>query len=105
MQLLAEHTGIEPVIFAVTGRRVNRYTNAPLVMHQLLPYQNHQNHQKSRRVVYFVLLLLWCPQMDLNHQPTDYKSVALPTELTAHNNLWRSLGESNPSFMDENHVS
>ena len=26
---LAEHTGIEPVIFAVTGRRVNRYTNAP----------------------------------------------------------------------------
>ncbi len=29
MQLLAEHTGIEPVIFAVTGRRVNRYTNAP----------------------------------------------------------------------------
>ena len=80
MQLLAEHTGIEPVIFAVTGRRVNRYTNAPLVMHQLLPYQNHQNHQKSRRVVYFVLLLLWCPQMDLNHQPTDYKSVALPVE-------------------------
>ena len=32
MQLLAEHTGIEPVIFAVTGRRVNRYTNAPLVV-------------------------------------------------------------------------
>ena len=29
---LAEHTGIEPVIFAVTGRRVNRYTNAPLVV-------------------------------------------------------------------------
>ena len=27
--ILAEHTGIEPVIFAVTGRRVNRYTNAP----------------------------------------------------------------------------
>ena len=26
---VAEHTGIEPVIFAVTGRRVNRYTNAP----------------------------------------------------------------------------
>ena len=32
MQLLAEHTGIEPVVFAVTGRRVNRYTNAPLVV-------------------------------------------------------------------------
>lgn len=23
----------------------------------------------------------WCLQTDLNHQPTDYKSVALPIEL------------------------
>jgi hypothetical protein len=29
---LAEHTGFEPVVFAVTGRRVNRYTNAPWVV-------------------------------------------------------------------------
>ena len=26
---LADHTGIEPVIFSVTGRHVNRYTNGP----------------------------------------------------------------------------
>ena len=35
MQLLAEHTGIEPVVFAVTGRRVNRYTNAPCVAEEV----------------------------------------------------------------------
>ena len=26
----------------------------------------------------------WCRQEDLNPQPPDYKSVALPTELMAH---------------------
>ena len=26
---MAGHTGIEPVIFSVTGRHVNRYTNDP----------------------------------------------------------------------------
>ena len=30
--LMAVHTGIEPVISSVTGRHVNRYTNAPLLL-------------------------------------------------------------------------
>ena len=28
--------------------------------------------------------ILWCRQEDLNPQPTDYKSVALPVELHRH---------------------
>jgi hypothetical protein len=35
--------------------------------------------------------------------PKFRKLVFYPTELRAL--TWRSLGESNPSFMDENHVS
>ena len=27
---------------------------------------------------------IWCPKRDLNSQPTDYKSVALPIELLGH---------------------
>ena len=32
----------------------------------------------------------WCRQRDLNSRPTDYKSVALPTELCRHN-IWEML--------------
>ena len=28
-----------------------------------------------------LLIIQWCPQTELNRQPTDYKSVALPIEL------------------------
>ena len=71
---MAEHTGIEPVVFAVTGRRVNRYTNAP---NFILP-KTPETPFKPNLVIR--LTSLWCPQKDLNLQPTDYKSVALPVE-------------------------
>ena len=31
-----------------------------------------------------MLNTFWCPQQDSNLQPTDYKSIALPTELQGH---------------------
>ena len=35
-----------------------------------------------RCVNHFATIAVWCRKQDLNPQPTDYKSVALPTELT-----------------------
>ena len=57
---MAEPTGFEPAVSCVTGRHVR-----PL-------------HHSSR------ITLKWCRREDLNPQPTDYKSVALPVELQRH---------------------
>ena len=73
---MAEHTGFEPVVFAVTGRRVNRYTNAPKLVLPKTP--------KTPKLPSVVAQRNWCPQKDLNLQPTDYKSVALPVEPQGH---------------------
>ena len=34
-----------------------------------------------RCVNHFATIAIWCRKQDLNPQPTDYKSVALPIEL------------------------
>ncbi len=36
----------------------------------------------------------WCRPEDLNPQPTDYKSVALPIELGRHFKWWRMTGSN-----------
>lgn len=36
----------------------------------------------------------WCRLKDLNPQPTDYKSVALPIELSRQNKWWRITGSN-----------
>ncbi len=36
----------------------------------------------------------WCRRKDLNPQPTDYKSVALPVELHRHKVWWRMTGSN-----------
>ncbi|MEY4480579.1 MAG: hypothetical protein RLZZ267_1257 [Bacillota bacterium] len=41
----------------------------------------------------------WCRREDLNPQPTDYKSVALPVELQRHNSWWLGT-ESNRRHED-----
>jgi hypothetical protein len=56
-KFMAEPTGFEPAVSCVTGRHVR-----PL------------HHGSAMR-------LTWCRREDLNPQPTDYKSVALPVEL------------------------
>jgi hypothetical protein len=42
----------------------------------------------------------WCRREDLNPQPTDYKSVALPVELQRHNTKWWLGTESNRRHED-----
>ena len=37
-----------------------------------------------RCVNHFATIAIWCRKQDLNPQPTDYKSVALPIELFRH---------------------
>jgi hypothetical protein len=59
---MAELTGFEPAVSCVTGRHVG-----PLHHSSMLIYVKQ-----------------WCRREDLNPQPTDYKSVALPVELQRH---------------------
>ena len=44
---LADHTGIEPVIFSVTGRHVNRYTNGPCSQRFYIIKENHINCKRK----------------------------------------------------------
>ncbi len=42
---------------------------------------------------YFIFKKIWCRLEDLNPQPTDYKSVALPIELSRQT-WWRLTGSN-----------
>ena len=64
---MAELTGLEPATSGVTDRR------------------ELQLHHSSR----------WCRLKDLNPQPPDYKSGALPIELSRLNYIWWALTGSN----------
>ena len=41
---------------------------------------------------------IWCPKRDLNSQPTDYKSVALPIELLGHLALDLDFNSQTPNL-------
>ncbi len=49
--------------------------------------------ERAARKAALALRSGWCALQDLNLRPTDYRSVALPTELKAQ---MRALRESNP---------
>jgi hypothetical protein len=84
---MAEPTGIEPAIFGVTGRHVNRYTTAP---HQDAGCRRQEFVKSASRLFLFLLLasclllLVWWAMTGSNCRPPACKAGALPAELIAH---------------------
>ncbi len=65
-------------------------TSLPLQKRQLIFYKKMNNPSR---------IIWWCWPEDLNPQPTDYKSVALPIELGQHTKWWLET-ESNRRHED-----
>ena len=55
------------------------------------PFEKHED----RTFIFVKNIKQWCRREDLNPQPTDYKSVALPIELGRHEKLWWRMTGSN----------
>ena len=55
-----------------------------LLMGRLMGIEPTSVGATIRCVNHFATIAVWCRKQDLNPQPTDYKSVALPIELFRH---------------------
>ncbi len=53
--------------------------HSTMLVHNIFAvYQDHRTEHRFRTVMSVEYASIWCLQRDLNSQPTDYKSVALP---------------------------
>ncbi len=86
---MAELTGIEPAIFGVTGRHVNRYTTAPCSGDQTHDAEGKNLLEFAKQIPPFLLLVSsllffeWWAMTGSNCRHPACKAGALPAELIA----------------------
>ena len=86
---MAELTGIEPAIFGVTGRHVNRYTTAPCSGDQTHDAEGKNLLEFGKQIPPFLLLVSsllffeWWAMTGSNCRHPACKAGALPAELIA----------------------
>ena len=90
-------TGFEPATLALARR-----CSTPEPLPQIFSWWRRvdSNHCRLSQRIYSppplasrALLLIWSWQRDLNPQPADYKSAALPVELCQHMNYLIKIGD------------